>query len=272
MRRSAPSVHDRIIAPLGRKEKGPKSARVGYPALFLRQGAATKMLAEIAALGPVAIEDLPERQHVTPQNIGYTVRRLVAAGLVRRYRSEEHAKHIVLTLNPDLPWLPELRALLKVVGGKSLRWPAKPVAAPSEKLAVSEGRNVTALNVFGRPAGDIGVLFGSPNRTLAVLIIASEGLADASTIARIVQVETDSEMHRLLDPIEADGVFESRMIGSIRIYSLPLRPWAKPLGTLAAAILREHPKWASRVSVTKKMMLTGGYSNRVHLRRELGYE
>jgi hypothetical protein len=62
-------------------------------------------------------------------------------------------------------------------------------------------------------------------------------------------------MDRLLDPIEAAGVFQSRMIGQLRLYSLPAEPWAEATAKLAKAVL-----------------LTGGYSNRVHLRRELGFE
>jgi hypothetical protein len=215
---------------------------------------------------------LPERLKVTPQNIGFTVRRLVAVGLITRYRTESRAGRYLLMLNRGLPWFRELRALLKSVGGEGLKWPAEPVAALPADRAAAEGPNVTALRVLGRGAGDVMTVMGSPNRTKAVLIVASQGIADASTIARIVRVQTDGEMHRLLDPIEADGVFQSRMIGSIRIYSLADQPWAVPLATLAARILEEHPRLASRVSVARSMMLTGGYSNRVHLRRELGFE
>jgi hypothetical protein len=266
------SVHDRTPSPLGRKKTGSKSQRRGIPALIFGQAAATKVLAEIAALEPVAIEDLPERKNVTAQNIGYTVRRLVSVGLVRRYRAEDHGKHIVLMLNRELPWLAELRALLRVVRGKGAGWPARQAAALPEDRAVDEGPNVTQLEVFGRPAGDVLTVFGSLQRTIAIMVVTDMGRVDASTIARIVGVQTDRSMHQLLDPIEADGIFVSEMVGSIRLYALASKPWTKPLEAVVRSIVASRPDLANHLAPAETLMLTGDYSNRVHLRRELGYE
>ena len=271
-RRPPSTVHDRKPSNRDRRPGGVKAQRDGYPALILGQAAATKTLAEIAALEPVSVEDLPEMRNVSAQNIGYTVRRLVAVGLVRRYQSLEHPRRRVLMLNRQLPWADELRALLRAIGGGGLELPAVPVLNLPESRAVVERPNVTGLKVFGRANGDVETSLGTPNRTAAVLTVARLAMADASTIARVCKVQTDGDMHRLLDPIEADGVFTSKMIGSIRIYSLAPGPWAAPLEHFGRAILERHPLLASRVSSGRRMVVTGGFSNRIHLRRVLGYE
>jgi len=46
------------------------------------------------------------------QNLGYTVRRLMATGLVRHYRAEEHSRHYLLMLNREMPWVTQVRELL----------------------------------------------------------------------------------------------------------------------------------------------------------------
>jgi hypothetical protein len=80
-------------------------------------------------------------------------------------------------------------------------------------------------------------------------------------------VQTDGDMLRLLDPIEADGVLESRIVGSIRVYRLVQHPWT---AALATAVLEHRPDLASRVSAAKTMLRTGASSGLVHLRRRLG--
>jgi hypothetical protein len=52
------SFHDRTPSPRGRKTDGIKAYREGYPALVGASGAVTKTLVEIAALEPVAVNDL----------------------------------------------------------------------------------------------------------------------------------------------------------------------------------------------------------------------
>ena len=47
---------------------------------------------------PVAVNDLPERETATDANLGHTVRRLIALGLVRRYRQRAHLDRYHLTL------------------------------------------------------------------------------------------------------------------------------------------------------------------------------
>jgi hypothetical protein len=135
---------------------------------------------------------------------------------------------------------------------------------------VTEGPNVTDLKVFGRSNGDVETIFGTPNRTGAVLTVAALGMADGSTIARVCRVQTDGDMHKLLDPIESDGIFSSRMIGQIRLYSLGPGNWVEPTERLARAILERNPLLASRVSSGRRLMLTGGFSSRKHLRSRLG--
>ena len=235
------TVHDRKPSNRDRRPGGVKAQRDGYPALILGQAAATKTLAEIAALEPVSVERLPEMQNVTPQNIGFTVRRLVAVGLVRRYRSLEHPRRRVLMLNRQLPWVDELRALLRSIGGGGLEWPAVPVADLPEGRAVVEGSNVTNLKVFSRANSDVETLFGTPNRTLAIMAVESVGGVDASTIARVCSVQTDGDTLRLLGPIEADGMFVSEMVGRVRIYSLAATPCTENIRALCKCVLENHP-------------------------------
>lgn len=268
-RRPISTVHDRKPNNRDRRLGGVKAKREGYPALILGQAAATKTLVEIAALEPVGAERLPERQNVSVQNIGFTVRRLVAAGLVRRYQAPGHRDRYLLGLDPRPVWATELRALLQIVASANGQaWHPSPNPDGSEP--VTEGPNVTDLKVFGRPNGDVETIFGTPNRTLAVLAVAAAGQMDASTIARLTGVQTDGDMHRLLDPIEADGVFTSEMVGQIRLYSLTREPWTEAAVNLATAILATKPQLQSRVNAARAMVTIGGFSNRIHLRRYLG--
>ncbi len=268
----APSlVHDRIPSPRGRRQDNIKANRPGYPALILGSAAVTKTLVEIAAREPVAINDLPERANVTDANLGHTVRRLVALRLVRRYRNPAHHDGYLLTLDRRHSLAEPVRDLLRSIADtNNLTWTPSP--SPSEDLAVVEGSNVTRLRIFGRPPGDVETIFGHPNRTTAVLVCASLGAGDASTIARVAGVRTDGDMHRLLDPLEADGVLTSGMVGSIRLYRLFKAPWTEPLIALCQAVLRVRPDLASVIAPARILLVHGQCSGRVHLRAHLGLE
>jgi hypothetical protein len=267
-RRKKSDVHDREPNPLGRRVGGPKSARAGYPALFLGHAAATKLLVEIGALGPVAVEELPERDLVTAQNLGFTIRRLVALRLVRRYHSAEHAKHFEVALDQRHPFAESIAAVLRAIAKQNrVRWAPSPL--PPERLAVQEAAKVMSIEVKGQPAGDIGSTLGSLNRTTAILSVATMEAVDLTTIARIAMVETDRSMHQLMDPIEADKVVVSEMVGSIRIYSVIDEPWTPALNALAKAMVSSQPSLENRIEAGRVLIKTGGFSNRVHLRRRM---
>jgi hypothetical protein len=268
---AAPSVHDRTPSPRGRQQTGLKAKRTGFPALILGQAAATKTLVEIAVLQPVAVNDLPERALVTDANLGHAVRRLVALSLVRRYRNPAHLDRYLLAIDRRHPLAEPVVAVLHSIADTN-NLTLTPSPSPSENLAVVEGPHVTRLRIFGRPPGDVETIFGHPNRTMAILIAGAIGAVDASTIARVVGVRTDGDMHRLLDPLEADGVLTSWMVGSIRLYRLVEASWTPALRGLVEQILVLHPSLASRVRAARSLMLAGGFSNRVHLRRWLGLE
>lgn len=79
-------------------------------------------------------------------------------------------------------------------------------------------------------------------------------------------------MHRLLDSIEADGIVVSKMVGSIRLYELRQAPWTTRLRALLLAVVQGDRRLADDVAVARTLMLAGGFSNRTHLRRVLGFE
>jgi len=107
---------------------------------------------------------------------------------------------------------------------------------------------------------------------MAVLIVATLGIADPSTIARVVGVQPDGDMHRLLDPLEADGLVTSGMAGSIRLYSLAKAAWLRAMLDLSRAVLACRPDMASRIGPARTLMLHGRHSSRTNLRRRLGME
>lgn len=266
--RKTPSVHEREPDPRGRRPNGARSRRPDHPAIFLGSSAVTKTLVEIGAMEPVSVNDLPERGIVTDANLGHTVRRLVALGVVRRYRQPAHLDRYHLTLDRRHPLFQQVRSTLRAIAAANgLEW--RPSPRPPEKLAVQEGPKVTDLRIFGRPPADIETIFGHPNRTMAVLVCASLGAADASTIARVAGVRTDGDMHRLLDPLEDDGLLTSWMVGSIRLYRLVEASWTPALQSLVEQMLALHPPLASRMRAAKGLMVTGKHSS-VHLRRALG--
>ena len=229
-------------------------------------------MAEIAFLQPVRIEALPEHRVVSAANLGITVRRLIAVGLVKRYRTEDQSCRYLLTLNDGLGWASELQACLRAMGASRLKASTRPIAPPALEREIREGSNVTGLRIFGRPAGDIETIFGHPNRTMALFIITALGAADPSTVARVVGVRVDGDMHRLMDPIEADGLISSRMVGGVRLCSLRETSWTSPLRRLVGAILDEDGVLASRMQAANVMFRSGKFSSRVHLRRRLGLE
>ncbi len=131
---------------------------------------------------------------------------------------------------------------------------------------------MTGLRLFGCPPGDIEAIFGHPNRTMAVLIVATLGIADPSTIARVVGVQPDGDMHRLLDPLEADGLVTSGMAGSIRLYGLAKAPWLPAVLDVCRSVLTCRPDMASRIAPARTLMAHGKHSGRTNLRRRLGLE
>jgi hypothetical protein len=104
------------------------------------------------------------------------------------------------------------------------------------------------------------------------MIIGVLGTVDATSIATVAGVALDGDMHRLMDPIEEDGLVVSEMVGSIRLYSFAPGPCIAPLRALVEAMLAAYPKFRTPVDVARRLMLHGGFSNRVHLRRQLGLE
>jgi hypothetical protein len=62
------------------------------------------------------------------------------------------------------------------------------------------------------------------------------------------------------------------MVGSIRLYSFADEPWRASLTALIREILKTEPTLASRITAAHVIMMTGEYSNRVHLRRQLACE
>jgi hypothetical protein len=58
------------------------------------------------------------------------------------------------------------------------------------------------------------------------------------------------------------------MVGSIRLYSFADEPWRASLTALIREILKTEPTLASRITAAHVIMMTGEFSNRVHLRRQ----
>ena len=264
-------IHDRVIEPCGRRASGPKSRRSGFPALFLGSSAVTKTLVEIAALEPIAVKDLPERRNVTDANLGYTVRRLIRLGLVQRFKNPIHRDRYLLTLDGRHPHAGLIQDLLRVIArANHMRW--SPTIRSAKAEQVLESDNVTTLRLFGSGPEEMLTLLGHPHRTHALLLIGILKALDPSSLARVVGVRTDGDMHRLLDSIEADGIVVSKMVGSIRLYELRQAPWTTRLRALLLAVVQGDRRLADDVAVARTLMLAGGFSNRTHLRRVLGFE
>ena len=79
-------------------------------------------------------------------------------------------------------------------------------------------------------------------------------------------------MLKLLDPLKDDALFISAMFGSIRLYALNPSPWASNVKVLVREILRQNGSLRSWVAAARTLLVTGGFSNRIHLRRRLGVE
>ncbi|HTD33679.1 MAG TPA: helix-turn-helix domain-containing protein [Candidatus Elarobacter sp.] len=209
---------------------------------------------EIAALGPVAVNDLRERANVTDANLGYTVRRLVALGLVRRWRNPAHRDRYQVSLDDRHPCAKQICKFAEAVwSANGQSWTLSP--PPSHDLAVDEGPNVRALRLFGRRPGHVEMLLGHPNRTLALLILGALGACDPTTIARVVGVRTDGDMLRLMDPLEADAVVVSARFGSIRLYTLAEAPWTSAFRALARAVVAQDPQLAETAAIASTLML-----------------
>jgi dCMP deaminase len=258
-----PSLHDRTPKPPGRKEAGIKAYRPGYPALFLGSSAVTKTLTEIGAMEPVAVNDLPKRGTVTDANLGHTVRRLIALGLVRRYRQPAHLDRVLLRklviagllerwvlesrpsgfhyrLSDIEPLATPVRAILASLGE------ANGLIVPAQTQPPQKARRIEVAPMddqrdrHGIHYGPLSIL-GTPLRTLAIVIVAILGEVDENTIARACAVATDKSVLDLLRPIQRDGIFVTSTVGRFKMCALPDVTWRRPLESLARTIVTLDP-------------------------------
>jgi DNA-binding transcriptional ArsR family regulator len=217
------------------------------------------MLLEIATAEPVALADLPEARNSSPSTLSTNLRRLVAQGLVQRFvRLDDHLTHW-LVLNRGYPQYDAVRGVLAAIGN------ANGVVVPPDRFAgmddyrvVRERITYASLRLWGNTVSPALTLFGSPNRTNAILLVGAIGSVDATTIARAVGVATDSRMLQLLRPIENDDIIECEVSGNFTMYRLKAKPWTTALRALIEAILDAEKDLRSQINAAAVMNITGG--------------
>jgi hypothetical protein len=161
-------------------------------------------------------------------------------------------------LRDDHPLCIKIGAILQALGQ------ANGLTLPIERKRISPDMLLSPPTVrekkgelFGSPAHPIFTIFGTPNRTQAILLVAALGEVDKTTIAKFVGVSTDRGMMSLLDPIEGDALFAPSDVNQFVTYRLPDAVWSAPLHELAMHVCRIDPLFGSRVSATRKMLRSG---------------
>jgi hypothetical protein len=249
-----------------------KSRRDGYPAIFLRSGAATQTLVAIAAHEPATVADIQEINTVTNGMIALVGKRLVRQGLIRRYARARPGKSPVVehVLEPNHPQANEIRLLVRCIAAMNgFTVPELAPALPTSRR-IAEKQKTTEKRLFRLDGATWKTLFGAPKRSLTLLLLALTGELDASTICRVVRAKQDGARYKFLDPIEDDGLVVRRPLGAMLMYSLADAPWTEPFRRLAEAIANDDEAVRSMSTAARALMLAGGHSKRKNLRGHLG--
>src|SRR5665213_56532 len=102
-------------------------------------------------------------------------------------------------------------------------------------------RTPRVCGIFGWTRPESGPSSAAPSGPSRSSSLRPSERVHGSTIARVAKVKMDGDIYRLLDRIEADGLFVSRMIGNIRLYALASERWTRTLRGMLRAILAQHP-------------------------------
>lgn len=249
-----------------RRAVGLRSQRDGYPALFLGTAAITKMLVEVAALEPVFIEDLPDRQDHARMVIFIGLRRALNAGIIRRYRQESGHERPMYALDQRHPFAPQIRAVLRSIGVANGLRIARHAPEPLDESRAYVGKSTKQPRpLFRGVTVPTDALLGRTNRTTAIVAVATLGHVDHSTISRLVGIPPGRRMIAFIDPIVADGIFEVDDDGLFKMCRLPEAPWVPPLKALTEAMIENNPTLESLLDATRVMMKSG--VRRKYLRR-----
>jgi len=251
----------------GRRVGGVSTKRAGYPALFNGTSSATKLLVEIAAKEPARRCDLEENEIRLRGSINLGIRRLEAQGLVRRYMARRTHRLAQLMFNRSHPlWTPIRSLLAAIAESNGLDFPKAPAQLPSFAEIAPRGSTAT-LRIYGHEPDPIYTLFGSERRTIKILAVATVGVVDQSTLARLAGHNTTNEIACAIKPLVADRIFVSEFVGNLTVFSLPKEPWANELRELAAAICKRDNRLAGELRALRTMMISGVY--RAPMKRRL---
>lgn len=242
------------------------TARPGWPPLVFGNGCDTKLLAEIAFAEPVTILNLPERQSYSESAFTYRTYRLLAIGFIRRFRNAEQELRgrppYFYSLNAHHPLAPELRDLIGAIGlTAGLKISKKPFTKNDDKPDGSPFKHKT-LRARRNLADPLLTLFGSSKRTLAIILIAQLEPIDRVTIARLMGIDANYGVEKVLHPIEADGLIECEISGLFNLYRLRKYPWTPALIRLVRAVVNMNPNLQSLAHAGRTLAHTGRYRAR----------
>lgn len=241
--------------------------RDGYPSLFCGKGSATSALTRIFCLEPASAAQLIEFPGKPPSATDNGVLlKVMADGFVSYYIDESvplskrrfNRPRRLYCLNRIDGIGPEIRATLQSI-------------AMSVGLSSYEARSVAndVPMLPGQQAVNLSNLFGTPNRTTTIVLLAIDDYLDASTISRVVGVRPDGDSIALLKPLVDGRVIKRIRCGKLMLYSLADELWSSPLRQLCIRIAEIEPRYYALAAVAKQLRDSEN-NHRVHLRNFVG--
>jgi len=239
--------------------------RALYPSIFRGRGSLTELLVRIARYEPLLLGDLPSEFEASGNVTWKGCKLLQAVGIAAPYDRRLGGRGLPRHswwLDRRHPAYAEIRTLLAAISRGTGR-PVPPIAQCEPDGKPAQPRQGDGLEL----------LFGLPNRTLAIMLVGQSDYLDASTIARTVGIPTTWRSLSLLAPIVRDGIFDTEAFGRLTLYALrDDHGWSRDLRKLIARVAEIHPRFRVLASAAHSLMLTGGGSARGTLRRRVARE
>ena len=230
-----------------------------YPALFLGSRSTTRLLTRIASEEPVPATDLIDNQ-LSSISTYRAIRHAERSGILIAFSqitgSNKSKVQKYLCLNHGLQINREIADTLSTIAlttGASER-------LDNASLVSQENRLTAAFEL------DLDSLFGSRTRTMAVIIVALARFLDFSTIARMVGVQLNGNLHSLLTPLVRGRVLQKRACGRLVLYALADEPWRVPLRRLCLRLAEISPRLTTLARLAEEIRDSGDSPPRKYLR------
>lgn len=208
-----------------------------YPKLILGAPALTRVLCDISTLEPVSLLGLPDAALVRHFNLQRIVGTLVRRGIVTKLSRTgrlDRGSRTTLILNREHPAYAELRVLLRTIERLD------PDVAP-----VLDVRGM--LKYPQTDAVDVRSLFGTPRRTLAIILAHLQPGIRQRTMSRCLGLNP-AERPKVIETLVRDGILCAKRAPNARYHLIKMTDsfWSPALGRLIDSLVVLEPHFHSK--------------------------